>query len=473
MMRGRNVLWSGLDAAAAAGLSCVSAFVIAGLIGPAEVGVGAAAIALHVMLWVLLTASFADAIVQRPVLSAEDGASAFWAAIVAGAGLGLVQAGSGLLLSPLLHDARLTPMSLALASPLPLVGAAAVAQGLATRGRAYRRLAVRTVLGQGLGAAAGLAAAARGGGAWAIVIQQAVGSGAGALTLLLATGLLPRPPRRFHAASELLRLGVPLALSTLLQTARYRLFALLLGATAGAGPLGQIHLAFRLVDTLRDLASTALWRLMLPGLSERQHDPIAQLAAADRYLATYGRLLFPAFGAVALLAGPAIEVALGAPWQAAADATPVLVAVAAAAILMASGATAAIARGRTRLFLVSNVWNTALTCALCLALRPATPKFAALVLAAAQFASLAWTEGRIADALGSPWMRPLRGGLRPFAAAGLAVAAGLLLPRLLVAQPGPAMLAVLRLAIAGFVYVPSAFLPLHVSAWRPGRESAT
>src|SRR5208283_1973214 len=290
MMRRRHVFWSGLDAAAAAVMSFVSAFAVARMVGPAEVGIGAAAIAVHVMLWVLLTASFADAIVQRTGLSDAEAASAFWAAVLAGVVLGIAQAGSGLLLSPALHDPRLLPMGVALALPLPLVGAAAVAQGIATRARSYRLLATRTVIGQGLGAVCGLVAAACGAGAWAVVIQQAVGSAAGALTLVVSCRLLPRPRARLREVGGMLAVGLPLALSTLVQTGRYRLFALLLGAVAGPGPLGQIHLSFRLVDTLRDLTATALWRLMLPELSERQRDPQGQLAAADRYLAAYAGL---------------------------------------------------------------------------------------------------------------------------------------------------------------------------------------
>ena len=48
----RNVFWSGLEAAVAGALSFASAFVIARLIGPSEFGIAAAAVALHVMLWV-------------------------------------------------------------------------------------------------------------------------------------------------------------------------------------------------------------------------------------------------------------------------------------------------------------------------------------------------------------------------------------------------------------------------------------
>jgi O-antigen/teichoic acid export membrane protein len=60
-----NVFWSGLEAGSSAGLSFVSAFVIARLVGPAEVGVGAAVVAIHVLLWVVVNALFADPLVQR------------------------------------------------------------------------------------------------------------------------------------------------------------------------------------------------------------------------------------------------------------------------------------------------------------------------------------------------------------------------------------------------------------------------
>ena len=77
----------------------------------------------------------------------------------------------------------------------------------------------------------------------------------------------------------MLRIGLPLTASTLVQHGRYRLFALLIGGTAGAAALGQVHMAFRLVDAVRDLAFTAQWRLMLPLLSERQDDLPALRAA--------------------------------------------------------------------------------------------------------------------------------------------------------------------------------------------------
>ena len=73
-----------------------------------------------------------------------------------------------------LGDNRLVTMSVVLALPLPLVGAAGPVQGLLTRNRAYRTLAVRTLIGQGLGTLTGIASALAGAGAWALVLQQVV-----------------------------------------------------------------------------------------------------------------------------------------------------------------------------------------------------------------------------------------------------------------------------------------------------------
>jgi len=180
-----SVFWAGLEAAVSGGLSFAGAFVVARLIGPSEFGIGAAAVAVHVLLWVAVNALFADALVQCSALDDEAAASAFWASTLVGALGAVVQAAAGWLLAPALADTRLIAMGLVLALPLPLVGAGGVVQGVLTRKRAYRALAGRAVIGQGLGTAAGIAAALAGAGAWAPVLQQAVGSAAGALTLLL------------------------------------------------------------------------------------------------------------------------------------------------------------------------------------------------------------------------------------------------------------------------------------------------
>ena len=170
----RDALWSGLEAGVSAILSIVTSFVVARIVGPGEFGIGAAATAVHIILWVVVNALFADALVQRARIDDRILSSAFWASLAVGCIALLLQASAGWGLAALLGDHRLVPMALLLAAPLPLVGAAGVIQGLLTRERAYRALALRTLIGQGLGTAVGVSAAFAGAGGWALVCQQAV-----------------------------------------------------------------------------------------------------------------------------------------------------------------------------------------------------------------------------------------------------------------------------------------------------------
>jgi O-antigen/teichoic acid export membrane protein len=449
----RNVFWSGLEAGTAAVLSFTAAFLIAHLIGPAEVGIAAAAVSVHVLLWVTVNALFADAIVQRVRLDDDIMASALWAAAAAGLVASMVQIGSGLLLGHLLTDPRLPRMAILLALPLPLVGAAGAMQGRLTRARDYRALAGRTLIGQGLGTLTGILAALAGAGAWAMVVQQAVGATAGALSLLLRIDLRPLGRPNLAAVRQLLVLGLPLTASTLVQIGRYRLFAVLIGATAGAAPLGEVHMAFRLVDTVRELAFTALWRLMLPALSARQTDLAALRRAVDRCLALAALVLLPVLGAMAVCVAPLTALLLGPGWTASGHAALPLIALTAWLLLWFPAGAALVARGRPGPALIANCAALALMLAGVALARPATPGAAITVWLIAQLATSPYTIAMTALVLRCSLLAPLRAGLPALGVSLAAVACALLVPWLIGQPDRPAWLIVARLAAAAPVCV--------------------
>ena len=421
----RDALWSAAEAGCAAVFSVGAAFAVARLIGPAELGIGAAAVAVHVLLWVAVNALFADALVQRATLDGPTRSSAVWASALTGCGAAVVQAGAGWPLAWLLNDPRLMPMALLLALPFPFVGLAGALQGLLTRDRRYRALAARTIAGQGLGAVLGVVLAARGAGAWASVLQQGVASLVAALVLIGVAGERPGLVCRWPAVRDLLRVGLPLTASTLTQIGRYRLFALLIGGTAGAAALGQIHIAFRLADTVRELTFTALWRLLLPILSEHQHDRAALLAQVDRLLRVSGWVTLPVCGALAVALVPLTTLVLGPAWREAGAAAQPLVALTALLSLMFPSGVALIAAGGARLALAANVAGVAATLALVPLLRPETPWAAVLVWCAAQLCVSPWSLWVNGRALGVGPLRPLRAGLPPLLATAAGVAAAL------------------------------------------------
>lgn len=389
----------------------ISAFVVARLIGPAEVGVGAAAVSVHVLLWVGVNALFADPIVQRPSLSPVEASSAFWSSCAVGVIAAVAQAGGGWPLAASMGDRRLVWMSAALACALPLVGAAGVVQGTLVRDGRYRLLAFRTLAGQGLGTVGGIALAMGGAGAWSLVGQQAVTSAVGALVLLAGAGWRPLAVWRADPVREMVTLGGPLTASTLVMHGRYRLFAVLVGSTAGASALGQLHMAFRLVDTLRELACTAMWRLMLPSMAERQRDRRGLLACADRWLAASTMVLFPLCAAMLVTIEPVTRLVLGPVWAAAGSAALPLLGLSVLQFLLFPAGVALVATGFPWVSLQTHVVSGLLLAAGCLVLSPSNAEQGVALWVGAQGVVAPYMVWRAARLFGVGPFRLVRAGL--------------------------------------------------------------
>src|SRR5580658_475116 len=243
------------------------------------------------------------------------------------------------------------------------------------------------------------------------------------------TRALRKPHLR--AVRELLALGLPLTASTLVQLGRYRLFVLVIGATAGAAPLGEVHMAFRLVDTVRELVFTALWRLMLPAMSARQHDLAALRAVMDRCLALASVVMFPLLAAMAVVVVPLVALLLGPAWIAAGSASLPLIALTVWLLLWFPPGVALIACGRPGPALTANVAAVVAMLAGVAVLRPATPGQAMTVWLLAQLVTSPYTIMMIAHVLHTAPLRVVRAGLPAVAVAAAAAAAALLVPRLL------------------------------------------
>jgi O-antigen/teichoic acid export membrane protein len=413
----RDAFWSGLEASVSAILSIVTAFSVARIVGPAELGIGAAVTAIYVILWVVVNALFADALVQRDAVDQQLLSSAFWASVLVGCVAMLLQGASGWGLATILDDSRLVAMALVLAAPLPLVGAAGAIQGLLTRQRAYRRLAMRTLIGQGLGAVAAVAAALAGAGAWAFIWQQGITSVGGALALLVGAGWRPTRSLDWRAVRALLVVGIPLTASTLVSIARYRLFAVLIGGTAGAAVLGQVHIAFRLVDTVRELTFTALWRLMLPRFSEHQHDRGAMLAQVDRWLRWCAAAVFPLCLMLGIALTQIVALVMGPHWAATGGAAIPLVALMAWSAITFPSGVALVAVGQARFTLYANLASLLLSAAGVLLLRPTDAWQAVMIWTVSQVLVSPYAMWVNARALRVGILRPISGGfvLRPAA----------------------------------------------------------
>jgi O-antigen/teichoic acid export membrane protein len=217
-----------------------------------------------------------------------------------------------------------------------------------------------------------------------------------------------------------------------------------------------VHMAFRLVDTVRELAFTAQWRLMLPVLSERQDDLAALHTGVDRCLAWSSLLAFPLCAGLAVAIEPLVVGLLGPAWQPCGEVAIPLVALTAWLFLTFPAGVAVVARGEARYVLAANVAGAAATIAGVLVLRPATPLQAVLVWLGAQvFVSpyVMWTNAAV---LRTRLARPLRAGVPMLAASLLGVAAALALPALVGGPESASWVLAQRLLIVGAIFFPVA-----------------
>lgn len=458
-------VWPVLEAGMAALLSGVSAFVIARIVGPMELGIGAAAVAVHVLLWVAVNALFADPLTQSSSTDPREISAAFWASTGFGVIAAAVQAAFGPVLALILDDARLVPMCLALALPLPLVGAAGAMQGLLTRARRYDVLAARAAVGQGLGTVVGIVLAFRDAGGWALVAQQVVTAVVGAALLLVRARWRPILAWRTAPVLAMLRIGLPITASVLVQLGRYRLFVLLIGGMLGPAALGQLHLAFRLVDTVRELVATALWRLLLPVMSDRRDDPVAQAAAMDRALRLYGVALFPVCGLMLVTLEPLALMFLGPAWAGSVQAALPLVALLTWTILAFAANVAAVTRDGARIGLIMHLGSLGLTLVATVLLPPEAPLQAVWIWVGAQVLWLPWMARRTAALLDLPVTLLYRAGFPALAGAGGAVLAAFVACPGLV-EPGTNMATLMtRGGVFCLVYLPVAAHLLRGVSW--------
>ena len=191
---------------------------------------------------------------------------------------------------------------------------------------------------------------------------------------------------------------------------RYRLFALGIGAIAGPASLGQVHLAFRLVDSARELMMTALWRLMLPGMARCQNDPPALLGCVDRQLGRLGWVVFPVCGGMALAMVPMVTALLPPVWQASGEAALPLIGLMVFILIGFPGGIALVAGGQPIFALYTNIAGLVVVLAGLLVFRPTTPMAAVLVWTGAQLATNPYNLVMNARRLGVGLLRPMQGG---------------------------------------------------------------
>lgn len=344
-----GVRWSSISRPAAEALQFVSVVVLARLIAPAEFGHYAVALIAQEAAFMLVASGIGLAVIQRKALDREHVQAGVALSVIGGLALALAMlAASGLIVAPIFGER--TAVFVRLICPLCLIsGINAVPSAMLSRGMAFRRLSEIEVIGTltRVLAAVGLALAGLGG--EALIFGTLIGVGVG--TVLACASARPPLPRLHRAAArDLLRIGMPVSLSSVGWIGFSNIDYAIIGARLGSVQTAMYFRAYTLAVEYQSKVSVVMNQVGFPVLARaRNEGDLAELRGQMVRALTI--VLFPLLALLAITAPLLVPLVFGRNWAPASTPVQILALGGAATLVINAVGTVLMAKGRTRALL--------------------------------------------------------------------------------------------------------------------------
>ncbi|MCW8131529.1 MAG: lipopolysaccharide biosynthesis protein [Planctomycetota bacterium] len=365
---------------------------LARLLHPRDYGIAALVTSVTAGLGIFSDLGLSAATVQAKELGRARLSTLFWLNAALGLALSLVLAGLAPLLAWGFREPDLLGVALCLAPVFTLVGLRIQHAALLARSMSFGKIAAAELTAACAGIAAGILAALRGWGVYALVAQALAATAVESLLYWIFAAFRPGLPARGSGVGSMLRFGGHLTVFDLMNYAARNLDNLLVGGTWGPEALGYYSRAYALMTLPLQALTAPLSRVMVPALSRMQDDPARMEHAYVRTARLLAFATFPLSAGTFVLAEEAIALVLGAQWS---GAVPVLRALAVAGLLqpvLSSTGWIYVARGDTRRLLRWNLFAVPVTVASFLVGLPWGPRGVSLAYAAV-FAGLVAPAG--------------------------------------------------------------------------------
>jgi len=334
--------------------------VLAHLLTPGDYGLAAMAFVCGSFVLTLSDASLGKALVQRPSIDELDRSTVFWATVAIGLVLTTVGVAASGTLAHLFHQPRLQPLVAVLSISFFLVSLQMTQVSLFQREMMFKATTLRLITSALVSAAVGVAIAAMGGGAWALIVQQVT---LVAVSTLLLWVLSPWRPRLIFSWSRLKTLshfGLGLMGSRLLDDVNTNADNMLIGRFLGSAALGAYSIAYNLMTLPLMRVIIPIQDTLFPAYARMQDDLSRVRSLWLRTTVIVVSVVAPVMVGVAVVAPEFVRLALGTRWTAAVPVLRILAPLAVAQTLSALAATTLTARGRTTTLFRFSVANTAL-----------------------------------------------------------------------------------------------------------------
>ena len=247
--------------------------VMARLLSPSDFGHVAMVAPLAALLYVIGDVGFGQAIMQRRKLSYAQLSNVFWISLAINGTLFAIF----LALSPLIgmfYDKPEVAWIAAAYSGMFLIGSlSSVHSALLARRLQFARLGIIKLVGFGLGAAAGVAAAVMLHNYWALIIASVVTGVTSVVLTWIAAGWVPRGPNREGDVRSIMGFGGNIATTRMFDYMCAHADTIMIGKVWGEVALGYYDRAFRLMVTPTSLVTGPLGNLAPAVLSRLVHTP--------------------------------------------------------------------------------------------------------------------------------------------------------------------------------------------------------
>lgn len=302
-------------------VSLLGQLVLAYLLAPEAFGLFATAMAITSLTAIIQELGLREMLIRKRRVFNRWASSAVWLALT----LGSVAGGALLIASPFLADLkgdeRLLPMLVALALSIPFWGGATPFSAAIERDLRFSLSATIQFGFASLLIVLQVALALAGLGPLAFVLPRLLVGVVRFFTLWRLSGvrLLPRPDMRLWRV--LVRDGLPLTFSTLLDTIVRQADYLILGFFVTDAVVGFYYFAYNQSTQVAQLLMLNLNRVLLPGLSTLSHDVTRQVRAFLKAIGVLAIVCTPLCLLQGALAGPVLRLLYADRW---ADSIPLL-----------------------------------------------------------------------------------------------------------------------------------------------------
>jgi PST family polysaccharide transporter len=264
------------------------------------------------------------ATIQAKSLTRQQVSNLFWVNVGCGSGIALVVAALAPVLAWFYHDARLLPVTLAIALTPFLGGLGVQHQALLTRQLKLGRISTIRMGSALFSDLLGIGLALAGAGYWALVIREITRNLFVLLGIVFSCRWLPAWPARTDGMKCLFAFGGNLTAANMLGSLVGNVDKILLGRYFGPAATGFYRQAQFLISAPMDQVVHPIFRVSEPGLSSLQHEPVRYRNYYRKILSMVSLLTMPLSVLVAVYSQECTRILLGDKWLASAELVRIL-----------------------------------------------------------------------------------------------------------------------------------------------------